>query len=169
MHLPEYVARPRTSIAGCDGERVQRSRATHLYSSIARYAESIVGVLESRGNAGTGGASRYFHVMTPGAATGRATSSSFWPLRIAGRRIGVVVGGKPVRAPLVDVLAHFVKAELVRLRASHRFGAGNPKVVVVGTRLRGSIAPWVQFAIYITTGRAFPLSFAWKAKVAAGQ
>jgi hypothetical protein len=83
-------------------------------------------------------------------------------------RDGVVVGIVPVAAPLVDVVAHVVKAEGVGSVAGDGLGSGLPARGVVGERLRRIVAPGEILLFEIAAGGALPFGFAGKTVGEAG-
>src|ERR1700730_15706652 len=97
-----------------------------LRFALQRDAEAVGGVVEVRRDAGAGGAAGDFDVMTPGTSAGglalRASRAGFGAARIAIGGSGVEIGIIPVAAPLVDVVAHVIEAEIVGGVAGDRLG-----------------------------------------------
>src|ERR1700730_1160001 len=127
--------------------------------NVAGKAEAVVGVLKIWRNAGTGGAPRYFDVVSPGSTTGGLAFGLVWAARVALRRHSVIIRVVPVAAPFVDVVANIVKAKGVGGIAAHRLGTGLPASGVVGERLRRSIAQRKIFLLHSAAGGKLPLGF----------
>ena len=93
--------------------------------------------------------------------------AEFGAARILLGRDGVIVGIVPVAAPLVDVVAHIIEAEIVGRVLGHGLGSGLPARGVVGDRLRRIVAlivvdPGKIALLEIGAGGALPLGFGWK-------
>ena len=73
---------------------------------VSGYAETVVGVLEAWGDAGAGGAARYFNVMAPRTAAGGAAGTFSGAAGISFQAFRIIFRVVPIDAPLVDVLAH---------------------------------------------------------------
>jgi hypothetical protein len=79
--------------------------------------------------------------------------------------VRVVIGGEPVAAPLVNVLAHFVKSEGVGWRLADGFGSGEPSFGVVRARLRWFVAPGIESVLFPGASGALPFGFGGKSEV----
>jgi len=144
---------------------------TRLHGA-ARQAEAVVGVVEVGRDAGAGGAAGDFDVMAPTSAAGgfarRASRADFGAGGIAIEGSGVVIRIVPVAAPLVDVVAHVIEAEIVGGVAGDRLGSGLPSRGVIGERLRWLVAPGEFVLVEMAAGGALPLGFGGKAVRASG-
>src|SRR5258708_2974343 len=83
----------------------------------ARDSKAIVGILEFRRDARSGGAAGHFDLVAPGSAAGGLAHGLHRTLlraaRVALRRKGVIIRVVPVAAPFVNVVANIVQAECV--------------------------------------------------------
>jgi len=139
---------------------------------VAGDSESVVSVLEFRGNTGSRGAARDLDVVAPRSSTGGLTRR-FQPalvraLRIAFRRDRVIARVVPVTAPLVYVVADVVEAESVWGILRDGFGSGLPAPGIVGKRLRRFVAPGKLFLLQAAAGSTFPFGFGGEPEVASG-
>src|SRR5262245_125208 len=97
--------------------------------------------------------------MPPRAAPRRLAGSRLGPARILFRRIVVVAGVVPARAPLVHVLAHVVQAVSVRRRGRYRLRTPVPPRRVIRPRERVLVAPGEQLLLQATPRGKLPFCF----------
>ena len=90
---------------------------------MTRHAESIIGVMKFRRNAGAGSAPAGLDVMPPGAAARCPPFAAVRPRWVAFGRFGVIARMIPIAAPLVHVLTDIVEAERVGRILRYPLGA----------------------------------------------
>src|SRR5579884_2678113 len=102
---------------------------------------------------------RGFHQMAPGTAPGDPSGSGFRPLGILGGRLLVVICGKPVAAPLVNVVAEIVHAVAIRMPLPYRTGP-RPLSTKIVERFRRLAAPRIVTRhVRIAATRFLPFRF----------
>lgn len=127
------------------------------------HSKAIVAVLELGRDAAASRDASDLDLMPPRPAPGSAPRSRCWTLRIARRRIQIVMLVIPIRAPLVNILRDVVKPKAVRRALPDSLGSIQPKLRVIRLKQRSFVAPGVQLAFESATRRSFPLGFGWKA------
>ena len=113
-------------------EGFSRARCPRLRLLGTRDSESIVGILELRGNAGARGDAAYFDVVAPGAASRGLANPMRGTLGISLRGMLIVGRVVPIGAPFVDVVAHVVKAVGAWRIQGDRFRAILPALAIIG-------------------------------------
>jgi len=106
-------------------------------------------------------------VVAPGPSAGGAARAGFGAAGITVGREGIVVGGVPVAAPLVDVGTDVKQAVGGGLGLADGFGAGLPASRVVGERFGRRVSPGKTSAFTSAAGGAFPFGFSGEAAGAA--
>src|SRR5438874_12282110 len=116
--MPDAV---RTGAAGAATFSVQGEAARGLHRSCD--AEAVIGILECRRDARSRRAPGYLDVVPPRSATRCAAAALLRPLWVPLRAALVIMRVVPVRAPLVNIIAHIEQPVRVRRAEPHTLRA----------------------------------------------